>query len=160
MCSALGRPCPLFAPPASTMLLPHSDWPDVEQDWDGERQKEEERKRNRQDEERELEQKPITDPPSPQYRPSSEVTSVITDTLVPVSVHEDIGEQKEEVEEEKSIEKEDKDTESDYDSDNTVTILRADMSKSINLEKENIKNMKSCLCTLYIVCSSLTTNVD
>ena len=28
------------------------------------------------------------------------------------------------------------------------------MSKSIKLEKENIRDMKSCLCRLYIVCSS------
>ena len=38
-CSALGRPCPLFTPPAPTVSLPHSDWSNVDEDWDRGRQK-------------------------------------------------------------------------------------------------------------------------
>ena len=32
MCSALGKPCPLFDPPAPTVSPPNSDWSDVEED--------------------------------------------------------------------------------------------------------------------------------
>ena len=39
MCLALGRPCPLFTLSAPTVSLPHSDWSNVEGDWDGERQR-------------------------------------------------------------------------------------------------------------------------
>ena len=121
-CSALGRPCPLFALPASTVTPPHSDWSDVEEDWDGERQKEEEKKRNREHEEKELEQKPITDLPSPQYTPSFKGdTAALIDTLVPAPAWEEDQEDKE-VEQEKPTEEDDKDTEWDYDSDDTVTI--------------------------------------
>ena len=49
MCSALGRPCPTFFPPALTVSLPHSNWSDTEsEDWDGEKQKEKtEERRNK-----------------------------------------------------------------------------------------------------------------
>ena len=44
MCSSLGKPCPMFTPPALTFSLQHSNWSDVEEDWDDEKQKEKERK--------------------------------------------------------------------------------------------------------------------
>ena len=90
-------PYPLLTPPVPT-------------DWDGERQKEEEIKRNRECEERELKQKPITDPPSPQYTWSSKVTPSLSDALMPVP--EEVP-----AEEEEPIKKGDKDTGSDYESD-------------------------------------------
>ena len=41
MCSALGRPCPTFFPPAPTVSPPYSNWSDTgEEDWDGEKQRE------------------------------------------------------------------------------------------------------------------------
>ena len=43
-CSALGRPCPLFTLPAPNTFNATSDWSNVEEDQDGERQKEEEGK--------------------------------------------------------------------------------------------------------------------
>ena len=55
MCLALGKPCPMFKPPVSTVSLHHSAWYDldVEEDWDGEKQKEGERK-EKEPEEKEL----------------------------------------------------------------------------------------------------------
>ena len=47
ICSAVGRPCPLYTLPAPTVSVPHPDWSNVEEDWDGKGQKEEEGKRNR-----------------------------------------------------------------------------------------------------------------
>ena len=124
-CWDLDRHQPLFALPAQTVSLPHSDCSNVEDDWDGKRQKEEGRDKNIKCEKKyliELKQKPITYsyyPPSPQYMPGFKGDTVhpaLTDTLVPIPEQE---------EEEKPIEEKDKDTESDYDSDDTVTILRA-----------------------------------
>ena len=129
-CSALGRPCPLFTSPAPAVSLPHSDWSDfeVEEDWDGERQKEEEREKNRQHGEKELTDKNYF-PPSPKYMPNT--PSDTDDTLAPeltntLVLTSEKTQEEEEEEKEKTIKEEDKDTESDYDSDDTVTILRAE----------------------------------
>ena len=50
MCSALGKPCPMFTLPTLTFSLEHSDWSDVEEDWDDEKQKVKERKEKEQKE--------------------------------------------------------------------------------------------------------------
>ena len=84
----------IVCPPATTFSLPHLDWSDVEEDWDGERQKEEKSRKLEEKELKELNQKPITDyyyAPSPQYMPSSKgdtVTPALMDTLVPAPEQE------------------------------------------------------------------------
>ena len=126
-CSALGRPCLLFVPPAPTVSLPHPDWSDfeAEEDWNGGMQKEEEREKNRECGEKEFKDKNYF-PPSPKYTPNT--PSNTDDTLTPELTNTLLltSEKRQEEKEEKPIEKEDKDAKLDYDSDDTVTILRAE----------------------------------
>ena len=146
LCTPSGEIC-------STTSPIHLDWSNVEDNWDGERQREREQREKEQAErekadieqnsmQKDLEQKPNVDPeqyypPSPQYVPSyeSKFTQALTDTLVPAPEEEnkdaeqegEVGEKQDKVEEEEE-EVEDKDAETDYKTDinNTPAILRVD----------------------------------
>ena len=147
-CLALGRPCPLFAPPAPLVSLSHSDWSNVEDDWDGERQKEEEREKNREHGKKELKDK-IFFPPSPKYTPNT--LSNTNNTLAPELTKTLVLtlEERQDEEKDKLIKEENKDTESDYDLDDAVTILRAEYV--YNHKRENKGNKGNEIMSMYIV---------